>query len=84
VFFDLLRDRASINAILADVAGEAIAKANIAEKAKTQKQIIRDYLAGANGRVKIDGWLPGWLAFPVRMIGQDIPQATEPERMAAE
>jgi ParB family chromosome partitioning protein len=84
VFFDLLRDRVTINAVLAEVAGEAVAKANIAEKAKTQKQIIRDCLAGTNGRMKVDGWLPGWLAFPAREIGQDTPQPVEPERIAAE
>lgn len=83
-FFDLLRDRACINALLAEVAGEPVAKANVAEKAKTQKQIMRDCLAGANGRTKVDGWLPGWMAFPPREIGQDAPQVTEPEQIVAE
>ena len=69
-FFDLIRDRATINALLTEVAGEAVAKANVAEKAKTQKQIIRDYLTGANGRTKVEGWLPGWMAFPAKPIGQ--------------
>jgi ParB family chromosome partitioning protein len=69
-FFDLIRDRATVNALLTDVAGEAVAKANIAEKAKTQKQIIRDCLMGANGRTKVEGWLPGWMAFPAKGIGQ--------------
>lgn len=67
-FFDLIRDRATVNALVAEVAGDAIAKANIAEKAKTQKQIVRDCLAGANGRTKVSGWLPGWLEFPARAI----------------
>ncbi|MBS0470928.1 MAG: ParB/RepB/Spo0J family partition protein [Proteobacteria bacterium] len=89
-FFDLIRDRATVNAIVADVAGEPIAKANITEKAKTQKQIVRDYLAGANGRAKVTGWLPGWLEFPARGVGQGPtpdPQTSteiEPQRMAAE
>jgi ParB family chromosome partitioning protein len=69
-FFDLIRDRATANAIMSDVAGDAIAKANIAEKAKTQKQIVRDCLTGANGRTKVEGWLPGWLEFPQRGVGQ--------------
>lgn len=69
-FFDLIRDRATVNALLTEVAGEAVAKANIAEKAKIQKQIIRDYLMGANGRAKVEGWLPGWMAFPAKGIGQ--------------
>jgi len=89
-FFDLIRDRATVNAIVAEVAGDAVAKANAAEKAKTQKQIVRDCLAGANGRAKVTGWLPGWLEFPGRGVGQGSPAAhrpedvVEPERMAAE
>jgi ParB family chromosome partitioning protein len=90
-FFDLIRDRAMLNAIVGEVAGEAVAKANVAEKGKTQKQIIRDCLAGANGRAKVADWLPGWLAFPARGIGQGPSPVTaepdaeiEPERMAAE
>jgi ParB family chromosome partitioning protein len=83
-FFDLIRDRATVNALVAEVAGEAVAKANIAEKAKTQKQIVRDCAAGANGRVKVTGWLPGWLAFPSHSLGS-APVAesiSEPESIA--
>jgi ParB family transcriptional regulator, chromosome partitioning protein len=29
-----------------------------------QRQIIRDCLAGANGRAKVEHWLPRWMAFP--------------------
>jgi ParB family chromosome partitioning protein len=86
-FFDLIRDRATINALLIEVAGEAVAKANVAEKAKTQKQIVRDYLTGANGRVKVEGWLPGWMAFPQHSVGQNlnpVPVNDTPECMAAE
>jgi len=89
-FFDLIRDRATVNAIVSDVAGEAVAKANVAEKAKTQKQIVRDCLAGANGRPKVTDWLPGWLEFPARGVGQGasiVPQVeaeSDPMQMAAE
>jgi len=88
-FFDLIRDRTMVNAIVSDVAGDAVAKANVAEKAKTQKQIVRDCLAGANGRPKVNGWLPGWLEFPARGIGQGVavtpdPAEDEPVPMAAE
>jgi len=80
IFFDLIRDRATVNALVAEVAGETVAKANVAEKAKTQKQIVRDGLAGSNGRTQVEGWLPGWLAFPFRDIGSaPVAQAvTEP------
>jgi ParB family chromosome partitioning protein len=83
-FFDLIRDRATLNALLTDVAGEAVAKANIAEKAKTQKQIVRDYLTGSNGRAKVEGWLPGWMAFPQHGIGQEPIGEDAPMPMAAE
>lgn len=82
-FFDLIRDRSTLNALVAEVAGEAVAKANVAEKAKTQKQIVRDCLAGANGRAKVTGWLPGWLEFPARTVGQDAPAARDLEREPA-
>lgn len=65
-FFDMIRDKAVLNTMLAEVAGKRCADANVAEKAKTQKKIIRDCLNGANGRAKVEGWLPGWLVFPVR------------------
>lgn len=68
-FFELARERATVNAMLAEVAGKAVADANVAERAKTQKQIIRDFLAGTNGRAKVDGWLPGFMAFPFRLYG---------------
>jgi len=77
-FFDLIRDRATVNALVADTAGEAVAKANIAEKAKTQKQIMRDCLAGTNGRPKVEGWLPGWLEFPTRGAGRGTTVAIVP------
>lgn len=62
-FFDLIRDRTTVNRLLAEVAGETVAAANVAEKAKIQKQVIRDCLTGSNGRPKVEGWLPEWLAF---------------------
>lgn len=65
-FFDLLRDKAVLIAMLTEIAGKSVADANIAEKTKTQKQIIRDCLTGTHGRVRVENWLPGWMAFPVR------------------
>ena len=96
-FFELVRDRTSVNAVLAEIGGPAIAKANVAEKAKTQKKIIRDFLTGTNGRQKVEGWLPGWMAFPFRQLGErsrpakvkveakvEAKREIEPERIAAE
>jgi ParB family chromosome partitioning protein len=64
-FFDLLRDKQAINAMLADIAGKDVAAANIAEPVRTQKRIIRDFLAGT-GRPKVEDWLPGYMTFPFR------------------
>jgi len=65
-FFDLLRDRATVNALVAEIAGKSVAKGNIAEKVTAQKKIIRDCLAGENWRSRVEGWLPGWLQFPFK------------------
>ena len=62
-FFELIRDKAIVNALLADIGGEAVASANADEKVKAQKQLVRDFLGGTNGRPQ-RAWLPRWMAFP--------------------
>ena len=62
-FFDHLRDKAAVNAMLAEVAGEATAKAHVASTVKVQKKIIADCLTG-DGRTKVEDWLPRYMAFP--------------------
>ena len=64
VFFDLIRDKEVLRGIVAEVAGDAVASANKDEKAKVLKQIVQDCLAGANGRTKVEHWVPRWMAFP--------------------
>ncbi|RYE64590.1 MAG: chromosome partitioning protein ParB [Oxalobacteraceae bacterium] len=63
-FFDALRDREVLVAMVAEVAGPTIAEANAKEKGKTLKAILRSYLDGANGRRKVEGWVPRWMVFP--------------------
>lgn len=63
-FFDQLRDREVLLAITGEVAGAEVAAANASEKTKALKLIIADCLAGANGRAKVEPWVPGWMAFP--------------------
>ncbi|TIW79065.1 MAG: chromosome partitioning protein ParB, partial [Mesorhizobium sp.] len=65
-FFELLRDREIANLMLADIGGKPVADGNVSEKVKTQKKIIRDFLAGENGREKVDAWLPRWMKFPAQ------------------
>ncbi len=69
-FFDLIREKATLSAMIAEIIGKDVAKANANEKAATQQQIIRDALAGKNGRKKAEGWLPGWMAFPFKPYGK--------------
>lgn len=63
-FFTLLRDRAVLGRIVADVAGEAVADANAGAKTQTLKRIIADHLDGAQGRDKVERWVPRWMQFP--------------------
>lgn len=63
-FFEALRDKEVLTAIVAEVAGEEVAAANGREKGATLKRIVRDHLDGANGRSKVEGWVPKWMTFP--------------------
>ncbi len=63
-FFDLIRDREVLSAILAEVGGTSVAQANANEKTKTLKSLINDCLTGQGGRTKHDQWIPRWMAFP--------------------
>lgn len=63
-FFDLLRDREILTALLSEVGGAKIATANASEKTKTVKGIISDHLTGTNDRSKCEHWVPRWMAFP--------------------
>ncbi len=62
-FYTLLRDKAAINAMLADIGGKAVAEANLTTTAKTQKEIIAAFVTG-EGREQKTGWLPRYFRFP--------------------
>jgi ParB family chromosome partitioning protein len=61
---DLICDKQLLTAVVADVAGADVAEANAGATAKVQRGILVDCLTGANGRAKIEGWLPKWFTFP--------------------
>ena len=63
-FYGLIRDREVMTAILSEVGGATVAQAHAAEKGKTIKGVIGDYLTGRNGRAKVERWVPRWMAFP--------------------
>ncbi|AJP71311.1 hypothetical protein [Sphingomonas hengshuiensis] len=60
---DMIRDREVLGAVLRDVAGDTVAKANEGATGKVMRRIMRDCLTG-NGRAKVEGWVPRWMAFP--------------------
>ena len=62
--FELIRDRAVMQAITAEVAGNRVASANGDEKTRTLKRIVRDHLEGTDGRARVERWVPRWMAFP--------------------
>jgi ParB family chromosome partitioning protein len=64
-FFDLIRDKAAINAMLKHIGGKSVADGNVSATSKVQKKIIRDFLTG-EGREKKDNWLPHYMALPFK------------------
>lgn len=63
-FFDLLRSKPAINAMLKEVGGMATADAHISSTAKVQKKIIRDYLDGTRKGGKTN-WQLRYAGFPM-------------------
>ena len=63
-FYGLVRDREVLTEVLREVGGDTVAQAHAAEKGKTIKSVINDYLTGSNDRVKVEQWVPRWMAFP--------------------
>lgn len=58
VFFDLMRDRASVNGMLADLSGKKAADKLVSAKLKDQKAAL------ATAAAADAAWCPGWMAFP--------------------
>jgi ParB family chromosome partitioning protein len=56
-FFDLVRDRASLNAMLADAASKKEANKLVSAKAKDQRAAL------ATAATANPGWSPAWLRF---------------------
>lgn len=63
-FFDLLRDKPAINAMLQDVGGKVTADAHVTSTAKVQKGIIQDYLNGTRAAGAKD-WYPRYMQVPM-------------------
>ena len=63
-FYALVRDREVLTEVLREIGGDVVAQAHAAEKGKTIKGVIGDYLTGGNDRAKVENWVPRWMAFP--------------------
>jgi ParB family chromosome partitioning protein len=63
-FYALIRDREVLTEVLREVGGDTVAAAHATEKGKTIKGVINDYLTGGNDRIKVENWVPRWMAFP--------------------
>ncbi|WP_299918444.1 ParB/RepB/Spo0J family partition protein [uncultured Roseobacter sp.] len=63
-FFDLVRSKPVVNAMLAEIGGKPVADANVSATTKVQKGIIGNFLTGA-GREKKENWLPRYFRFPL-------------------
>ncbi|RSY78061.1 ParB/RepB/Spo0J family partition protein [Sphingomonas koreensis] len=61
---DAIRDREVLTAMVEEVAGKQVAEANAKESGKVLRSILKDCLTGANGRAKVEGWVPRWMRFP--------------------
>ncbi len=85
-FFGCLRDKEVLTRIVAEVAGEEVATANAKEPGKVLKRIVRDHLGGANGRPKVDAWVPKWMIFPpsAYTLRGGVGSVAAAERVAAE
>ncbi|MBB5708197.1 ParB/RepB/Spo0J family partition protein [Sphingopyxis panaciterrulae] len=62
-FWNQIRDKEVLGRIVAEVAGDDVAAANAGQQAKVLKTIVTDHLDGANGRPKVEGWVPRWMRF---------------------
>lgn len=67
VFFDLLRDKRAINGMISDIASPDVAKANLTETAKVQKQLLVNRILGEGCPPNPD-WRPGWMQVPPERI----------------
>lgn len=89
-FLGLVRDKNTLSALVADVAGKTIADANHGAAGKVLRSILGDYLSGSNGRPRVTRWVPRWMRFPASHYAEAAAEPVavgaldaEPPRLAA-
>ena len=69
-FFDLLRDRRAINAVITNIASPSVAESVAKESGKVQKELLRNRIDGMNCNADHD-WRPGWMQVPpTRLVAE--------------
>lgn len=63
-FFEILRDKKVINAMVKDIAGKTCADGALTETGKAQKNIIRNRIAGHGVEKPNPEWRPRWMQIP--------------------
>ena len=69
-FFDLLRDKRAINAMVADIGSKSLAESCTTDTAKVQKQIIGNRIIG-EGCDPNPNWRPVWMQVPPSRLIED-------------
>ena len=64
LFFDLVRDKQALNAMVGEYAGSTAARENANATAKTQRAILNACLDGTR-TTKCEDWMPQYMAFPM-------------------
>lgn len=64
LFFELVRDKQVLNAMVRDYAGESVADQNIAATAKSQRAILTACQDGTRAAERED-WMPDYMSFPM-------------------
>lgn len=64
-FYDLLRNKSAVNAMIRHIGGKQVADGNVTATTKAQKKIVRDFLTG-DGRKQVKDWLPRYMEFPFK------------------
>lgn len=80
-FFDLMRSKPAINAMVAELAGHTASAEHITSTAKVQKSILQACLDGTR-TPKIENWQPRYMSFPMGSY-VDAPEAEETHAEAA-
>jgi ParB family chromosome partitioning protein len=85
LFFDLVRDREALLAMIREMSDKRTAEANATSPLKTLRAVIRHCLDGTGGRKKAADWFPRYMASwpmkPYTKRGRDLPALQDYQRI---